>query len=802
MGDVASRDMLVLHKLRKNKMERKNWLWAMAGMGLLLPGVAQALGLGALHVLSAPGEPFRAEIVIQSVTPQSASSLSANLAPASAFAMIDLPQAATLQHWHFSVRRGDQPVILISSPLPVSQPDLHFLVQLNWSGGQLVREYAARGTPASLSPSAISSQPRVTASYPSATSTPPPVSSPAQLHYGWSRVTRYGPVPTNGSLYDVARAITGSNAVTLDQVMAALVKANPQAFQNSNPGVLYAGSMLRVPSMAEVHALAPSQATRWLSGHSQIGKNVTPMSASASVVASKLPVKPSAMPAKVAVSAAESATHLVLSSAPLTASTASTTSTSSTALAAPQAADIVALHSENQKLLGEVSTLGQRLNVEERLLASQGAQLATLSRNSASHGFFSNIPLLISLGGNLLLLILFLWMLRRQQEAERRQREVSQRLSVLSTAPKSAAPQPASEPRPTVVAPTVAPAPVAAAPATPTTVAETPSAVLEAVAPVAVAAATSSSASFAHADEDSYGSNDVDPIEQADLYLTYGKSESAIAVLSEALENNPRRKELYVKLLDIYGTLDRREDYLDLAERMRGRFGPNNSAWQEVAGQGAQLFPRNALFEMSQDEPVAAEPVISDLQANPAVHAETVSVASSEPRMLDFQFGGHSSQLTSDEASYFPAEKKDRLLHDINEQFRLIEEGETAKTPDSVGADISKSTMLDTALDFASLESLAPETTAEVIDAKLEQPVSEKKPSPAFGLSAVEDQPAVSDHANSGIADWDAVGTKLDLAKAYVEMGDSESARDLLAEVAKEGTSAQREEAEKLIGEL
>lgn len=796
MGDVASRDMLGLHKLRKNKMERKNWLWAMAGMGLLLPGVAQALGLGSLQVLSAPGEPFRAEIVIQSVTPQSASSLSANLAPASAFAMIDLPQAATLQHWHFSVRRGDQPAILISSPLPVSQPDLHFLVQLNWSGGQLVREYSARGTPASLSPSAISSQPRVTASYPPATSTPPPVSSPVQLHYGWSRVTQYGPVPTNGSLYDAARAITASNAVTLDQVMAALVKANPQAFNNNNPRFLYAGSMLKVPTMAEVQALAPSQATRWLSGHGDLGKNVTPMPASASVVASKLPIKPSAMPAKVAVSAAESATHLVLSSAPLTASTASTTSTSSTALAVPQAADMVALHSENQKLLGEVSTLGQRLNVEERLLASQGAQLATLSRNSASHGFFSNIPLLLSLGGNLLLLILFLWMLRRQQEAERRQREVSQRLSVLSTAPKSAAPQPASEPRPTAVAPTVAPA------AAPTTVAETPSAALEAVAPVAVAAATSSNASFAQVDEDSYGSNDVDPIEQADLYLTYGKSESAIAVLSEALDNNPRRKELYVKLLDIYGTLDRREDYLDLAERMRGRFGPNNSAWQEVADQGARLFPGNALFEMPQDEPSAAEPVIPAPQVSPAAQVETVSVESSEPQMLDFQFGDHSRGLTTDEESHFPAEEKDRLLHEIDEQFRLMEEGEAAKAPDSVGADISKSTTLDTALDFASLESLAPETTAESINTKSEQSTSEEKPSPAFGLSAVEDQSAVGDHASSGIADWDAVGTKLDLAKAYVEMGDSESARDLLAEVAKEGTSAQREEAEKLIGEL
>jgi pilus assembly protein FimV len=49
------------------------------------------------------------------------------------------------------------------------------------------------------------------------------------------------------------------------------------------------------------------------------------------------------------------------------------------------------------------------------------------------------------------------------------------------------------------------------------------------------------------------------------------------------------------------------------------------------------------------------------------------------------------------------------------------------------------------------------------------------------------------------VADWDAVGTKLDLAKAYVEMGDSESARDLLEEVTREGSSAQQEEARQLL---
>jgi pilus assembly protein FimV len=48
----------------------------------------------------------------------------------------------------------------------------------------------------------------------------------------------------------------------------------------------------------------------------------------------------------------------------------------------------------------------------------------------------------------------------------------------------------------------------------------------------------------------------------------------------------------------------------------------------------------------------------------------------------------------------------------------------------------------------------------------------------------------------------DAVATKLDLAKAFVEMGDSDGARDILNEVTKEGNEEQRREAEALLGEL
>ena len=49
---------------------------------------------------------------------------------------------------------------------------------------------------------------------------------------------------------------------------------------------------------------------------------------------------------------------------------------------------------------------------------------------------------------------------------------------------------------------------------------------------------------------------------------------------------------------------------------------------------------------------------------------------------------------------------------------------------------------------------------------------------------------------------WTEVATKLDLAKAYEEMGDKDGARELLKEVMKDGDSAQRGSAEQLLAKL
>jgi pilus assembly protein FimV len=72
-----------------------------------------------------------------------------------------------------------------------------------------------------------------------------------------------------------------------------------------------------------------------------------------------------------------------------------------------------------------------------------------------------------------------------------------------------------------------------------------------------------------------------------------------------------------------------------------------------------------------------------------------------------------------------------------------------------------------------------------------------------FDLSGIDlDLPVSGDMASAGDLPADDAATKLDLAKAYQDMGDKEGAKELLQEVLKEGSDAQKSEAQKLLSAI
>ena len=73
-------------------------------------------------------------------------------------------------------------------------------------------------------------------------------------------------------------------------------------------------------------------------------------------------------------------------------------------------------------------------------------------------------------------------------------------------------------------------------------------------------------------------------------------------------------------------------------------------------------------------------------------------------------------------------------------------------------------------------------------------------PQPQTSEAVLEDGPTEVDSLEQE-SDSD-MGTRLDLARAYIEMGDAAAARTLLEEVKQLGTPGEREEAELLIANL
>ena len=114
-------------------------MWAL----LLAAGGADAAGLGKLSVQSALGQPLKAEIELLSVNKDELPGITASLAGADAFRQARIDRIAALASLRFTIdQRGNgQPVIRVSSSVPIADPFLDLLIEVNWNSGRLLREY-------------------------------------------------------------------------------------------------------------------------------------------------------------------------------------------------------------------------------------------------------------------------------------------------------------------------------------------------------------------------------------------------------------------------------------------------------------------------------------------------------------------------------------------------------------------------------------------------------------------------------------------------------------------------------------
>ena len=247
-------------------------VWLLAG---LIPLSVGALGLGEISLKSALNQELVAEIPVTTESSDDLSQLDVRLASAETFQRFGLDRPQFLNTLSFTVdRAGSAGRILVTSSLPVSEPFVSLLLDITWPQGHLLREYTMLLDPPAF---ARAGAVQAAAALPAVTSPAPAVKrieravaqpeAPAQAgQRGDDRLvarpdgSSYGPVRANETLWAISERLNTDSGVSLNAMMVALFRANPEAFAG-NINLLKRGAILRVPAGAELAALSDGEAT-------------------------------------------------------------------------------------------------------------------------------------------------------------------------------------------------------------------------------------------------------------------------------------------------------------------------------------------------------------------------------------------------------------------------------------------------------------------------------------------------------------------------------------------------------------
>jgi len=326
----------------------------------------------------------------------------------------------------------------------------------------------------------------------------------------------------------------------------------------------------------------------------------------------------------------------------------------------------------------------------------------------------------------------------------------------------------------------------------------------EATAPAGAGPTTTQTASQAPAGMEA---EEVDPIAEADVYMAYGRDAQAEEILKEALQKDSSRVAVHGKLLEIYAHRKDTQAFEQTALKLKNLTNGAGPEWEKAAALGRSLDPGNSLYGGggSPSAPSAAAagaasaPVLDfDLGASSrTTGVATPDISLDEPAKdpsatgLDLDLGATQTQklpiAPDDTVIAGPAEKSDGGGLDFN-----LDLGADDKEPAKASASASPESSgggLDFDLNLDLDKSGGPKGDAAKVD------LSE------ISLD-LDNLPADATAQGSTDPRWQEVATKLDLAKAYEEMGDKDGARELLKEVMKDGDSAQKGSAEQLLAKL
>lgn len=320
---------------------------------------------------------------------------------------------------------------------------------------------------------------------------------------------------------------------------------------------------------------------------------------------------------------------------------------------------------------------------------------------------------------------------------------------------------------------------------------------------------------------------EVDPIGEADLFLTFGRDAQAEEVLKEALKKNPNNIPVKLKLLSIYVTRKDTNSFYTYAREIKD--SGDTAAWDQTVAMGRALDPSNPLyggngggasapaaeikadtatpavdFDLGFGAPAAAKPfspqktaVVDETPLNEKtaiMSASELRAATAQTTTMDFDITG-TNPGTPAFGGGKPEEpaaiNMDDLVFDVTATHPRVP---TTPAPAAAPAPAQDENTMTFTLDFPTdvkVKSVAPrDLNFDEITLNLDQTATNANVTAAAASSGAKDER------------WQEVATKLDLAKAYQEMGDVAGAREILDEVVRDGDAQQRESAQTLMQQL
>ena len=931
-------------------------------LAVLFPLTASALGLGEISLRSALNQPFVAEIPVSSDSAEDLGQLSVQLAPAATFERYGLDRPRFLDDLKFQVQRdGSRTVIRVTSTQPVSEPFVSVLLDVAWPQGRLLREYTVlldpptfagpdgAGQTRSQSVAAPPAAAGPVASPPAIRRAPPAETAPAIRDSAaggapsMGSVTAgpdgdsYGPVRANETLWRISERLRADSNLSVNQMMVALFRANPEAFAG-NINRLRRGAILRVPRGDELTGLSSREANAEVQRQNQEWRGVvgSPAPARLQLVPPTEPAEPTASGAAAA-SAAETARREALEKE----------LAEKERLVSIQNSQLKALQDRISQLEGRAPPAAADVPaggapVEEAAEPPVGPDVAPVQvdtppagqdRTAAGRAVRerpdANGGLLDTLGGVIfnvwflvsaavvLLAGLFLTFGRRRMVAAD---EASSRFDREFGGDKRGA---------TVSPPPVAgregysveeignrPAP-APAPARGPAVGRSGDRDADAETPLERTISTDGAVEL----------DQADVVAEANFHMAYGLYDQAAELLVRALRDSPDRRDLRLKLIEVYFVWENKSAFLKEAQtfhrQLKGEADPD---WNKVVILGKQICPGDPLFAGAvvgtggasldldlvdddkgpdgssldfdpgslEDEttgdtsltkpgampPTAEIPTIEALRPGDGLSTmeaptiefrgpgertlETPTMESAVPGLPggavdplrtsgaeeteeinledlgldlagldevadDLGTGVHGA-LVSDEDELSSDGAYD-LSSEADDESDLLQSLEGDSTAEMRGMSLDEGTLdvspLGNAMEKSSTrKGEARDATAETAAYRSLDDTAEQPRATETGLGEVSGELSQVDFDIGEDAGEDAggeleptsvmtgqrrgpegptmteVGTKLDLARAYVDMGDPDGARSILNEVLEEGDSAQRQEARRLLDDL